>query len=111
MGVPVRGQQQADHHQRPHAPHHLHHQGGGLHQHWARAPLQPGPGDSIKKNKCKNFLKTLLLLFFCLMGTFSSLHTLTDFLHYYTMILQRIRIIVEDAGFEPGTSAAPEVCQ
>ena len=30
------------------------------------------------------------------------------FLHYYTMILQRIRIIVGDAGFEPGTSA-PEI--
>ena len=27
------------------------------------------------------------------------------------MILQRIRIIVEDVWFEPGTSAAPEVCQ
>ena len=24
------------------------------------------------------------------------------FLHYYTMILQRIRIVVGDAGFEPG---------
>ena len=30
------------------------------------------------------------------------------FLQYFTMILQRIRIIVVDAGFEPGTSA-PEV--
>ena len=27
------------------------------------------------------------------------------FLHYYTMVLQRIRIIVGDTGFEPGTSA------
>ena len=27
-----------------------------------------------------------------------------DFLHFYTMILQRIKIIVRDAGFEPGTS-------
>ena len=27
------------------------------------------------------------------------------FLQYYTMILQRPRIIVGDAGFEPGTSA------
>ena len=27
------------------------------------------------------------------------------FLQYYTMILQRIRIMVVDAGFEPGTSA------
>ena len=31
-----------------------------------------------------------------------------EILQYYTMILQRIRIIVVDAGFEPGTSA-PEV--
>ena len=31
-----------------------------------------------------------------------------DFLLYFTMILQRIKIIVVDAGFEPGTSA-PEV--
>ena len=31
-----------------------------------------------------------------------------EFLQYYTMILQRPRIIVGDAGFEPGTSA-PEV--
>ena len=30
------------------------------------------------------------------------------FLQYFTMIMQRIRIIVEDAGFELGTSA-PEV--
>ena len=28
-----------------------------------------------------------------------------EILQYYTMILQRIRIIVGDAGFEPGTSA------
>ena len=32
------------------------------------------------------------------------------FLHYYTMILQRIRIIVGDAGFEPGTSAPQVWC-
>ena len=31
-----------------------------------------------------------------------------EILQYYTIILQRIRIIVVDAGFEPGTSA-PEV--
>ena len=31
-----------------------------------------------------------------------------EILQYYTMILQRIRIIVVDAGFEPETSA-PEV--
>ena len=35
-------------------------------------------------------------------------HLYPEFLHFYTMILQRIRIIMEDAGFEPGTSA-PEV--
>ena len=31
-----------------------------------------------------------------------------EILQYYTMILQRPRIIVGDVGFEPGTSA-PEV--
>ena len=45
-------------------------------------------------------------IFFCLRGWFPSL--LWYFLHYYTMILQRIRIITGDAGFKPGTSA-PEV--
>ena len=77
MGVPVRGQQQADHHQRPDAPHHLHHQGGGLHQHWARAPLQPGPGDSIKKNKCKKNFKTFLIIIFLPHG-YVFLSTYTD---------------------------------
>ena len=45
-----------------------------------------------------------------------SLHIMSDrillfypeILQYYTMILQRIRIIAVDAGFEPGISA-PEV--
>ena len=44
VGVPVCGQQQADHHLRPHPPHHLHHQSGGLHQHRARASLNTCPG-------------------------------------------------------------------
>ena len=43
---------------------------------------------------------------FCLRGRVPPLPW--DFLHYFTMILQRIRIIVVDAGFEPRTSA-PEV--
>ena len=29
---------------------------------------------------------------------------LPEILQFYTMILQRLRIIVEDAGFEPGSS-------
>ena len=29
-----------------------------------------------------------------------------EFLQYYTMILQRPRVIVGDAGYEPGTSAS-----
>jgi hypothetical protein len=33
VGVPVRGQQQADHRLRVDAAHHLHHQGRGLHSH------------------------------------------------------------------------------
>ena len=44
VGVSVRGQQQADHHLRPHPPHHLHHQGGGIHQHRTRTPLLACPG-------------------------------------------------------------------
>ena len=52
-------------------------------------------------------LKIILLKsFFCLRGRFPFLPW--DFLYFITMILQRIRIIVGDAGFEPGTSA-PEV--
>ena len=48
VGVPVRGQQQADDHQRPHAPHHLHHQGRGVYQHRARAPLQSRTGIRVE---------------------------------------------------------------
>ena len=48
----------------------------------------------------------IFYIFFCLRGRFPSLPR--DFLLYFTMILQRIRIIAVDAGFEPGTSA-PEV--
>ena len=48
-----------------------------------------------------------IYFFFCLRDKgFFSLSS--DFLHYDTTILQRIRIIVGDARFEPGTSA-PEV--
>ena len=47
-------------------------------------------------------------LFLCLMGRFTSFSG--DFLHYFTMILQRIRIIVGDARFEPGTSASEVWC-
>ena len=44
------------------------------------------------------------LVLFCPQGyvTLVSLSTLSFFLLYYTMILQRIRIIMGDAGFEPG---------
>ena len=45
--------------------------------------------------------------FFGLRWRFPSLPEILQYL-YYTMILQRPRIIVGDAGFEPGTSA-PEV--
>ena len=47
-----------------------------------------------------------LYRFFFASGVGSPLYP--KFLHYYTMILQRIRIIEGDAGFKPGTSA-PEV--
>ena len=51
------------------------------------------------------FKKIFLRVFFA-----SGIGLPEIFLHYYryTMILQSIRIIVEDAGFETGTSA-PEV--
>ena len=50
-----------------------------------------------------------LLFFYFFFGTQVEVPPSTlRFVQYYTMILQRIRIIVVDAGFEPGTSA-PEV--
>ena len=42
------------------------------------------------------------------MGRFHSLHW--DCIHYNTMIQQRIRIIVGDAEYEPGTSAPKGWC-
>ena len=45
---------------------------------------------------------------FCLRGRFPALPW--DFLYYYTMVLQLIKIIVGDAGFEPGTSAPKVWC-
>ena len=44
-----------------------------------------------------------LFLSFCLRGRFPSLSW--NVLQYYTVFLKRIRIIVGDAGFKPGTSA------
>ena len=41
--------------------------------------------------------------FFCFRGRFSSLPC--NFCTLFTMVLQHIRIIVGDAGFDPGTSA------
>ena len=43
-----------------------------------------------------------LFIYFFASAVGFSLSTLRFFLHYYTMILQRIRISVGDAGFEPG---------
>ena len=66
--------------------------------------------EETAQNNKKSLYKICISYFFkdlfFLSGRFPSLHW--DFLHYFTMILQRIRIIVGDAGFEPGTSA-PEV--
>ena len=45
----------------------------------------------------------IIIIFFFASGVGSPLCPWV--LHYYTMILQRIRIIVGDAGFESGTSA------
>ena len=59
-----------------------------------------------KKNICIfYFLFFIYFLFFFLRGRFPYLPWV--FLHYYTMFLQRIRIIVGDAGFEPGTGFEP----
>ena len=49
-----------------------------------------------------------LKFFFCFRGRLPSLSG--DFLLYFTMILQRMRIIVLDAGFEPGTYALEVWC-
>ena len=49
----------------------------------------------------------LLNIFLGLKGRFHSVFW--DFRHYLTMILQRIRILVGDVGFEPGTSAPERV--
>ena len=49
-----------------------------------------------------------LTFFFCFRGRLLSLSG--DFLLYFTMILQRMRIIVLDAGFEPGTYALEVWC-
>ena len=54
----------------------------------------------------KFFFYFFFFVFFLASGGGSPLYP--EILQYYTMILQRIRIIVVDAGFEPGTSA-PEV--
>ena len=55
-----------------------------------------------------NVFLFFLLSFFCPRGRFPSLPW--DFCTLFTMILQRIRIIVGDAGFEPGTSASEVWC-
>ena len=52
---------------------------------------------------------TFVQYIFCLRGQFPSLYPQLYSVHYITMILQRIKIVVGDAGFDPGTSA-PEVC-
>ena len=67
VGVPVRGQQQADNHQRPHAPHHLHHQGRGVYQHRTRAPLQSRTGRPSPQFSCTTHRLTLfawIMVFF-----------------------------------------------
>ena len=51
---------------------------------------------------------TFVQYIFCLRGQFPSLYPQLYSVHYITMILQRIKIVVGDAGFDPGTSA-PEV--
>ena len=71
--------------------------------------LQASPGQTFhhKKNnywKQPSFFKYIFLA----SGGGSPLYP--EFLQYYTMILQRPRIIVGDAGFEPGTSASEVWC-
>ena len=51
--------------------------------------------------------RNLFLFLYCFASSGGS-PLYPEFLQYYTMILQRPRIIVGDARFEPGTSA-PEV--
>ena len=51
-----------------------------------------------------HFFFYFFFVYFLASGGGSPLYP--EFLQYYTMILQRPRIIVGDAGFEPGTSAS-----
>ena len=60
-------------------------------------------GSRGNRNAHCSFLSFFLSIFFTSGGVL-SLHT--EIVQYCTMILQRIRIIVDDAGFEPGTGAA-----
>ena len=53
---------------------------------------------------CARLLFFLKSFFLASVVGYRTLSTLS-FLHYNTMILQRIRIIDGDAGVEPGTSA------
>ena len=55
------------------------------------------------KEKAFEMFNHFFLYIFLASGGGSPLYP--EILQYYTMILQRIRIIVVDAGFEPGTSA------
>ena len=60
----------------------------------------------IKISRTSEKIFFFFLYIFLASGGGSPLYP--EILQYYTMILQRIRIIVVDAGVEPGTSA-PEV--
>ena len=50
---------------------------------------------------------TIVIFFVCLYFFYlgGGFPLYPEILQYYTIFLQRIRIIVVDAGFEPGTSA------
>ena len=73
--------------------------------------LDPDPHENLCGSETLHY-NTMILFLFCFLDLFGLRARFSflpwDFLHYDTMILQRIRIIVEDAGIEPGTFA-PEV--
>ena len=68
---------------------------------YLRKYRQSGPGKRVQGTVRLIFLN-IYIFFFLLYPEI--------FLHYYTLILQRIRIIVGDAGFEPRTSAPEGWC-
>ena len=72
--------------------------------------LQP-PVNRDKEDKCRDTLRLGERKYILFLPQVVVSQLCLEILQYYTMILQRPRIIVGDAGFEPGTSAPEAWCQ